>query len=110
MVVATAHGALPLSSGYIPRLLAQRQATAYLSQAVGFFLTPNEGELVVIARPVWRFLIQLQLPQSGLLGRLGQIDVDAQTAIVIPLTTEQITTIQGQADALARSQTQPAAA
>jgi hypothetical protein len=110
VAMAESHRELPLMDGYVPQVFARRKANEYLSHSVGFFLMPVDGILVLSTRPVWQFSIQFRLPRTGPLGILGSIDVNAQTGEVLPLTTEQIAAIQGQANALARSQTQPTAA
>lgn len=110
IALAEAQRKLPLLSGYVPRAFAQRQANLYLSDNIGFFFTPSDGTFVPVDTPVWQFPIQFRLPQSGDLGVLGTIDVDATTGTVMPLTAKQITEIQRRANAIARYQTQPAAA
>jgi len=94
----------------LTRLAAQRTANRYLSDQVGFFFTAVDGILIPLVPPVWQFLIQFRLPQSGSMGVFGTLDVDAQRGAVIPLPHEQILTIQGRANAIARSQTYPTAA
>ena len=110
IALAEAQRQLPIQDGYIPRLFARRKANLYLSDNVGFFLTPIDGTFVPVDTPVWQFPIQFRLPRSGDLGVLGTIDVDAQTGEVVPLTTKQIIEIQRTRNAIARYQTQPAAA
>lgn len=110
IALAEAQRQLPLLGGYVPRGFARRRANLYLSDSVGFFFTPIDGTFVPVDTPVWQFPIQFRLPQSGDLGVLGTIDVDAQTGEVVPLTANQITEIQRRAHAIARCQTQPAAA
>jgi hypothetical protein len=91
-------------------LAAQRVANRYLSDNVGFFFTATEGILIPVMPPVWQFLIQFRLPQSGNIGIFGTLDVDTQTGAVIPLPQTQILTIQRRANAIARSQTHQTAA
>ena len=110
IALAEVQNRLPVLGGYVPRVFARRSANLYLSDTVGFFLTPIDGTFVPVDTPVWQFPIQLRLPQSGDLGVLGAIDVDATTGEVVPLTAKQITEIQRRANAIARYQTQPTAA
>lgn len=91
-------------------LAAKRVANRYLSDHVGFFFTATEGIFIPVTPPVWQFLIQFRLPQSGDIGIFGTLDVDAQTGAVIPLPPTQILTIQRRANAIARSQTHQTAA
>lgn len=91
-------------------LAAKRVANRYLSDHVGFFFTATEGIFIPVTPPVWQFLIQFRLPQSGALGIFGTLDVDAQSGVVIPLPQTQILTIQRRANAIARSQTHQTAA
>ncbi len=91
-------------------LAAKRVANRYLSDHVGFFFTATEGIFIPITPPVWQFLIQFRLPQSGDIGIFGTLDVNAQTGVVIPLPQTQILTIQRRANAIARSQTHQTAA
>lgn len=94
----------------LTQVAARRAANRYLSDQVGFFFTAIDGILIPVAPPVWQFLIQFRLPQSGPIGIFGTLDVDAQSDVVIPLSHGQIVTIQGRANAIARSQTYPTAA
>lgn len=110
IAVAESQGKLPSLGRYVPRVFARRRANLYLSDTVGFFLTPIDGTFVPLDPPVWQFPIQFRLPQSGDMGVLGTIDVDAKTGEVMSLTASQITEIQRRANAIARYQTQPAAA
>lgn len=101
---------LPLQNDTIPQLFAHHQANIYLSQTVGFFFTAVEAVFIPVDGPVWQFLIEFRLPDSGNLGILGTLDVDATSGEVIPLSSQQITKIQRRANAIARYQTQSAAA
>lgn len=104
LAIADAYDQHPIINGVVPRLLARRKANLYLSDVVGFFLTPTDGALIPLEPPIWQFPIQLHLPRSGNLGILGTIDVNAQTNDVVPLSAAQIAEIQRRANALARSQ------
>lgn len=88
---------------------ARRKANGYLTCEVAMALRPGDPALVCGARPMWRMPILLQLPHWGPVATLGSVDVDALTRDVIPLTPEQITSIQAQAHAIATRLTPEAA-
>lgn len=111
VLAARKQGIVPVNSqGYVLGEYARRRADAYLSMEVSLFYSAVEGIFVPLARPIWQFLIEVQLPRLGILGRLGTLDVDAQTGDVIPLTHKQIQQIRERADALVELRTQTAAA
>jgi hypothetical protein len=111
VLAARKQGIIPVDSqGYVLGEYARRRADAYLSMDVSLFYSAVEGIFVPLAQPIWQFLIEVQLPRLGILGRLGTIDVDAQTGEVIPLTHKQIQQIRERADALVEFRSQTAAA
>ena len=56
--------------------------------------------LVISEQPVWRLSLEMRLPGLGHVATLGTLDVDAQTREILPLTDEQIRTLQDQANAI----------
>jgi hypothetical protein len=113
--VARKRGVLPVDAhGYIVGEYARRRADSYLSMEVSLFYSATDGVFVPLTRSrpgaVWQFLIQVRLPQLGVLGKLGILDVDARTGEVIPLTPKQIKQIRERADALVEFHTPAAAA
>lgn len=85
----------------IPPAMASRRAKGYLTCEVGMAFRPDNPVLVWGEQPVWRMFIYLHLRGFGPTATLGTIDVDARSGEVIPLTTEQIITMQDRADELA---------
>ena len=97
-------------SSVIDEVIARRAANGYLSHHVGIPFGAIEGIFVPLARPLWQFAIQFNLPRLGQLGIMGTIDVDAETGKPIPLATEVICKIQDRADVIVQFYTQTATA
>jgi hypothetical protein len=87
---------------------ARRRAKGYLTCEVGMTMRPGEAMLVWSKHPVWRMSVYLFLRGYGQITALGEVDVDAATGQVIPLSTKQIDAMQDRADELA-SRLTPAA-
>jgi len=81
--------------------VARRRANGYLGSEVAMSMLAHNPRLVVDGQPLWRFDIDLCLPEFGYIATLGSIDVDALTGAVVPLTANQLTSLQERADALA---------
>ena len=81
--------------------LARRRANGYLGSEVAMSMLAHNPRLVVDGQPLWRFDIDLCLPGLGYIATLGSIDVDAMIGAVVPLTANQLTSLQERADALA---------
>ncbi len=81
--------------------VARRRANGYLGSEVAMSMLAHKPRLVVDGQPLWRFDIDLCLPELGYIATLGSIDVDAMTGAVVPLTVNQMTSLQERADALA---------
>ncbi len=58
---------------------AKRQVNAMLATHAGNLLLADEPVLVLADRAVWRVPVDLTAPSMGRLGRVGQVDVDAQS-------------------------------
>lgn len=80
---------------------ARRRANGYLARYVALALEAGEPALIWGVRPLWRMPIYLCLHSWGQVAKLGEIDVDAQTRVVIPFSTQQIVEMQDRADAIA---------
>lgn len=72
---------------------AQRKVSKLLLDHVGNLLYGERPSLVVGRRLLWRVPVWLALPTAGPLGRVGTLDVDAQTGEILftQQTLEQIT-------------------
>lgn len=81
--------------------VARRRANGYLGSEVAMNMLAHNPRLVVDGHPMWRFDIDLCLPGLGYIATLGAIDVDAMTGAVVPLTPNQLISLQERADALA---------
>ncbi len=80
-VVATLH-----INADVARRLANRQIAAELSTGLG----AREPELAIRGQQlIWRVPVYLSLPQLGDLGRVGSIDVDARTAVILTSASKQ---------------------
>lgn len=80
---------------------AKRNANGYLSMDVAMSIVADEPILIWSERPVWRMTTSLLLREWGRVAQVGAIDVDAMTGDVLPLTANQIQTMQDRANELA---------
>lgn len=76
---------------------AQRRANSFLTMDVGLLMGADDPILVWGKRPVWRFTTNMYLPDSGKIGEVGTIEVDAVTGQVVRPSKEQITSLQDRA-------------
>ena len=86
---------------------AQRIAGRFVADEIGYLLRSSEANLVVTERIYWRVPITLALPDRGLVGTVGSLDVDVETGQLL-VTPEQITEITRYAEYLATHHTTPA--
>jgi hypothetical protein len=80
---------------------ARRRANGYLARYVALAMEAGEPMLAWGERPRWRMPVYLHLRGFGQVAKLGEIEVDAMTREVIPLSKDQITEMQDRADAIA---------
>lgn len=81
--------------------IARRRANGYLGMNVAMSILAGEPALVPSNPPVWRMTANLHLPEFGFVATVGFIEIDAVTGKVLPLSFEQITTMQDRADVIA---------
>jgi len=81
------------NQGYILRQHARIKASVWLGNQIDLKVGASGGAFLPMAPPRWRFSIDFHQDERHL-EPLGIIDVDAQTGQVMPLTAEQILTIQ----------------
>lgn len=105
-VDASFRGEIPISP-----TLARQRASGYLAREVALFVTAGEPLLILDEQPRWQAPVILRLRGYGNLAEVGQIEVDARTGQVTPLTEVEIAQIRKQAhDIAARFTSSPAAA
>lgn len=80
---------------------ARRRANGYLARYVALAIEASDPVLVWGQKPVWRMAVYLTLRGWGQVAKLGEIDVNALTREVLPLSNPQITEMQDRADAIA---------
>ncbi|MBX3011301.1 MAG: hypothetical protein KF832_07325 [Caldilineaceae bacterium] len=80
---------------------ARRRANGYLARYIGFAMEAGDPALVWGDKPVWRLPIHLTLRGWGQVAKLGELDVDALTRDVLPLSPVQIREMQDRANAIA---------
>lgn len=80
---------------------ARRRANGYLARYVALAMEASDPVLVWGQKPVWRMAVYLTLRGWGQVAKLGEIDVNALTREVLPLSNTQITEMQDRADAIA---------
>lgn len=86
---------------------AQRRVSRLVLDRVSNLLCGNPPSLVVADRLCWRVPVWLGLPKQGLIGKVGEIDVDVETGEMI-FDENTLEELRERADALAR-RTLPAA-
>lgn len=64
---------------HVGAVSAKRQVNALLATHAGNLLLADEPVLVLADRAVWRVPVDLTAPSMGRLGRVGEVDVDAQS-------------------------------
>lgn len=80
---------------------ARRRANGYLARYVALAMEACEPILVWGPKPVWRMSVYLTLRGWGQVAKLGELDVNALTREVLPLSNPQITEMQDRADTIA---------
>ena len=80
---------------------ARHRANGYLARYVALAMEANDPVLVWGPKPVWRMAVYLTLRGCGQVAKLGEVDVNALTSEVLPLSHTQITEMQDRADAIA---------
>jgi hypothetical protein len=79
---------------------ARRKVNSYLATYVSMSLLAGKPALVLDDSPIWRIPMEMQLDNNGHVATFGTVDVDAQTRKIVPLTSDQIRTIQEQLNEL----------
>jgi alpha-D-ribose 1-methylphosphonate 5-triphosphate synthase subunit PhnG len=72
---------------HIPSQDARRQVHRWLLLEVSHMMGTEEPTLVVGDNTVWRVPVHLSTPQSGVVGKIGTVDVDAATGELLALAT-----------------------
>lgn len=80
---------------------ARKRANGYLARYVALAVEAHSPALIWTEHPIWRMQVYLSLPEFGRVALLGEIDIDAETKEPVPLTDEQIKTMQTRADIIA---------
>jgi len=68
--------------------IARKRAISWLVSEVGNMLSVGKPQLIITAKTFWRYPVTLTSSQSGVLGEVGAVDVDAQTGAVV--SSEQL--------------------
>ena len=90
--------------GFILPYQAKIRVNGYLSKYVAFFASAEgRPQWIAGSPPLWRVAAMLCVGDPGKVCELGVIDVNAQTGEIIPLTNQQIQTIQRRAHDVAKS-------
>ena len=71
-------------------VVARRRVSGYVASNVSVLMGGEDPTLVLADRVVWRVPVVLTMPGHGVLGRVGEIDVDVETGEI--LVTEAILT------------------
>jgi hypothetical protein len=80
---------------------ARRRANGYLGHHVAMSIQAGDPVLVWGKRLVWRMQMHLSLRGFGRIATVGTVDVDAQTRDIIPLSVDEIISLQERANAIA---------
>lgn len=62
---------------------ARKLVGRYVAEEISMFLRADDPALVVSERLHWRVPVSLHLPDRGLLGSVGMLDVDVETGQVL---------------------------
>ncbi len=76
---------------------ARRAVGRFVAGEIAYLLRSGEPSLVMTERIVWRVPVDLTLPSHGVVGTVGQIDVDVETG-ELDVTPEMIRRIQENAE------------
>ena len=90
----------------VTAVTAQRKVSRLLLDRVSNLLCGNPPTLVVGERLRWRVPIWLGFPKHGLVGKVGEIDVDLETGEML-FTEALLHEIEQRADDLARRTLSP---
>lgn len=85
----------------ISATVARRKANAFTASNIGNLLLADEPTLTISDRIVWRVPVDLTYPHIGRVSKVGTLDVDAETGVVL-VTAEQVTKITERAKNLAQ--------
>jgi len=83
---------------------AKRRVSGYVASNVSVLMGGEDPTLVLADRIVWRVPVVLTMPGHGVLGRVGEIDVDVETGEIL-VTEDILTGIKDHAKRLAASTT-----
>ena len=86
--------------------MARQKANRYLLLNLGDQLHAGVPELVVGEQMLWRVPILLSFSQGGLVGKVGDLQVDAQAGIVAPYPPDTLDSIAAFAELLYDRSTQ----
>lgn len=86
---------------HVTAFTAQRKVTKLMLDRVSNLLCGNEPTLVVADRIRWRVPVWLGFPTTGLVGKVGEVDVDVETGEML-FDQRLLDEIAERADALAR--------
>lgn len=83
-------------------VVARRRVSGYVASNVSVLMGGENPTLVLADRIVWRVPVVLTMPGHGVLGRVGEIDVDVETGEIL-VTEALLTGIKDHAKRLAAS-------
>lgn len=82
----------------VTAVAARQKANRYLLMNLGDQLHAGEPELMIGERLWWRVPVLLSLSQGGYLGKVGELQVDAQSGAVESDPTTSLTQMANYAD------------
>ena len=88
---------------------ARRKANGYLCLEVGLFFGATDPVYVETEPLLWQVTIELTMPRARPVT-LGTLDVNAETGDIVPLSPEQIESLQERARAIVKRTALPAEA
>ena len=92
----------------VTAVAARQKANRYLLMNLGDQLHAGEPALMIGERLWWRVPVLLSLSQGGYLGKVGELQVDAQSGTVEPDSATSLTQMANFADMLYERATQGA--
>ena len=88
-------------------LAAQRKVGRFVADEVGYLLRSAPPSLIVSERLCWRVPVTLALPEHGVVGEVGSLDVDVETGQLY-VSPGHLVKITQQAEKLAADYSTPA--
>lgn len=92
----------------ISAAVAKQKVNRFLAMNAGNMLAAGEPELIISDRLLWRVPVLFGTPAKGMLGRVGELNIDADTGEVLLERPSDLEEMQRHAEILYSSTPSPA--